>query len=98
VVVSADATRFASAGADGTVTIWSTAENKPRATLVQLTPGSDDWLIVAADGWYAACKPEAVNWQAANVAVAPDRLAALQNPEAVQQTLAGEPPAARLLP
>jgi WD40 repeat protein len=96
--VNADATRIASAGADGTVKIWSTAQNKPLVTLVQLTPRSDDWLIVAADGWYAASKPEVVNWQAANVEVAPDKLAALQNPEAVQQTLAGEPPAAPPLP
>jgi WD40 repeat protein len=92
--VNADATRIASAGADGTVKIWSTAENKPLATLVQLAPNSDDWLTVTANGWYASSKPEVVKWKADNPEIAPDRLAALQNAQAVQQTLAGEPPAA----
>jgi hypothetical protein len=96
--LSADAKRFASASGDGTVKIWSTTDNKPLATLVQLAPNSDEWLIVAAAGWYAASNPEAVNWKAAHLDIVPDKLAALQNPEAVRQTLAGEPHPAPSLP
>jgi WD40 repeat protein len=96
--LNADASRFASASGDGTVKIWNTADNQLLATLIQLTPKTDQWLIVTAEGWYAASNPEAVNWNAANLEIAPNKLAALQNLEAVQQTLAGEPPTAPSLP
>ncbi|HYW78525.1 MAG TPA: hypothetical protein VE890_03075, partial [Thermoguttaceae bacterium] len=100
VALSPDATRLASAAGDGTVKIWSTADEAEKllATLVQLAPKSDEWLIVAADGWYATSTPEAVNWTTTNLEVAPEKLATLQTPQAVAQTLSGEPPAAPSLP
>ena len=50
VVANADKTRFASAGSDGSVKLWNAADNSALATLVQLSPGKDDWLIVSGQG------------------------------------------------
>ncbi len=46
---TADGTKLVSAGGDGTVKLWSTADNALLATLLQLTPRSDEWLFVT--GW-----------------------------------------------
>ena len=78
--------------------LWSTADEKLLATIVHLAPKTDRWLIVARDGWFAASAPETVRWKMANLSATPEKLAALQNPEAVRQALAGQPPAAPTLP
>ncbi len=92
--LSPDAARLVSASADGTVKLWSTQDNRLLATLVQLSPRSDEWLAVASGGWHVTSSPGAVKWRTANLDVAPEKLAALAKPEAVQQALAGQPPAA----
>jgi WD40 repeat protein len=97
VALSGDAGRLASASGDGTVKVWNPADNGLLATLVQLAPKSDDWLIVTSDGWYATSTPASVNWSTSNLDIPPEKLANLQNAQAVRQTLAGEIPAAPTL-
>jgi WD40 repeat protein len=98
VALSHDATRLASASGDGTVKVWNVADERLLATLVQLVPKSDDWFIVTRDGWYTTSTPASVNWQTVNLDVPQEKLASLQNPQAVRQTLNGEAPAALALP
>ena len=89
VAVSPDGTKLASASADGTVKLWNLAENRLLATLVQLAPRTDEWLISTPPG-YLAASPGAVQWKTAKLNTPPDKLAAiLQNPELVKQSLAG---------
>ena len=90
IVANADKTRFASASSDGSVKLWNAADNSPLATLVQLSPGKDDWLIVSGQGYFATSTPAAVQWKAAGVKAAAEKLSALQNPELVRQMLAGK--------
>jgi WD40 repeat protein len=90
VAANAEAARLASAGSDGSVKLWNTADRSPLATLVQLAPGKDDWLIVSGQGYYATSTPAAVQWSAAGAKASPEKLSGLQNPEMVRQTLAGK--------
>jgi WD40 repeat protein len=97
VALSADGQRLASASGDGTVKLWSTEDNRLLGTLVQLVPGTDDWLIVAGQGYFAASNPAAVEWKDTEGKTSPEKLAGLQNPEMVKKSLAGEKtPAANL--
>ena len=90
VALTADGTMLASAGGEGTIKLWNTAENRLLATLVQVTPGTDEWLIVATPG-YLAGSVGVVQWRAANLTATPDQIrAALENPESVKKALAGE--------
>jgi WD40 repeat protein len=89
VALSADETKLASTSADGTVKLWNTADNKLIATLVQISPSSDEWLILTADGYVAASSPTAIQWKTANVEMPPADLAALlQKPELVRDAIA----------
>jgi WD40 repeat protein len=91
VALSPDAATLASASADGTVKLWHTGENRLLATLVQVTPRTEEWLIVAPPGYLVASAPGAVQWRAANLPTPPDKIAAvLQNPDLVKKSLAGE--------
>ena len=92
-----DGVTLASASADGTVKLWHTGENRLLATLVQVTPRTDEWLIVAPPGYLAASSLGAVQWRAANLTTPADQIpAVVQNPEFVKKAIAGEklpPPA-----
>ncbi len=97
VALSPDGAKLATASADGTVKLWNTAENRLLATLVQVTPRTEEWLIVATPGYLAASSLGAVQWRAANLTTPPDKIpGVLQNPELVKKAIAGEklpPPA-----
>jgi WD40 repeat protein len=97
VALTADGATLATAGADGTVKLWHTGENRLLATLVQVTPRTDEWLIVAATGHVVTSSPGSVQWRATNLTTPPDQIPAIvQNAELVKKTLAGEklpPPA-----
>jgi WD40 repeat protein len=91
VALTPDGATLASASADGTVKLWRTGENRLLATLVQVTPRTDDWLIVASSGYLAASSPGVIQWRAANLATPPEQIPALvQNPDLVKKSLAGE--------
>jgi WD40 repeat protein len=95
--LTADGTKLATASADGTVKLWHTGENRLVATLVQVTPRTEEWLIVAAPGYLAASSLGPVQWRAANLTTPPDKIPSiLQNPDLVKKAIAGEklpPPA-----
>ncbi|MGA2618207.1 MAG: hypothetical protein ABSF26_11390 [Thermoguttaceae bacterium] len=93
---NAEKTRVASASGDGSVKIWSVPDHNLLATLVQLSPGTDEWLIVSSQGYFATSTPGAIRWETSGSKPAPQKLAALENPEMVRQSLAGKacpPPA-----
>ncbi len=88
--VNADATRLASGSGDGTVKLWNLADNKPLATLLQLAPGTDGWLIITTQGYLAASSTNDLQWKTENVKTPPEQLTGLlQKPESVQQSIAG---------
>jgi WD40 repeat protein len=90
VTASADEKTVASASGDGSVKLWSSADDSLLATLVQLSPGKDDWLIVSGQGYFATSTPAAVQWRASGAKASPEKLSGLQNPELVRQALAGK--------
>ncbi len=91
VTFSADGARFASGSADGTARLWNAADGKLLATLVQLAPRTDKWLIVTAQGYLATSSPDALRWRTKDLSMPPKELAAkLQNAESVKKILAGE--------
>ncbi len=80
VAASADGKRLASASGDGSVKLWNLADRSLLATLVQLSPGTDDWLIVTGQGYFATSNPAAVQ----------GKTAGFQDAEKVRQTLSRE--------
>jgi WD40 repeat protein len=91
VALSADETTVAAAGGDGTVRLWSARDNRPLATLVQLAPQADRWLIVTAQGHMATSSAGAVKWKCEKLSTPPDQLTAqLLKPNLVARTMAGE--------
>jgi WD40 repeat protein len=90
VAASLDGTRVASASGDGTVKLWNVADGKLLATFVQVTPGADDWVTVSGPGYYDASKPDAVHWQATDLAATPEQLDSLHNADLLHQSLAGK--------
>jgi WD40 repeat protein len=97
VALATDGATLATASSDGTVKLWNTTENRLLATLVQVTPRTEEWLIVSTPGYLAASSLATVQWRAANLATTPDKIPAiLQNPDLVKKAMAGEklpPPA-----
>jgi len=91
VAVSPDGATVASGSADGTVKLWSTADWRLLATLIQLTPRSDEWLLLTAAGYLTTSSPGALTWKTANVKTPHTKLAVLlHNPDLVQQVIAGK--------
>ena len=89
VAVTPDATKIASASADGTVKLWNLADNRLLATFLQIAPRTDEWLVWTPQGYLAAA-PGTVQWKTAKLKTPPDKLATLlQNPEMMKQSLAG---------
>ncbi len=95
--ISPDGKTVASGGADGTVRLFHAADGRPMATLVQLTPRAEDWLIVTADGYLATSAADKITWKTTNVETPTDEFTGLlEKPELVQKIIAGEktdPPA-----
>ena len=96
IAASADGSKFASGSADGTVKLWTGADNRPLATLVQLACGKEDWLILTAQGFFATSTPDSLKWEPKATGSQPppsaeDFVAKYQNPEAVRNLLAGKP-------
>ncbi len=97
VAATPDGSKLASGSADGTVKIWDGAGGKPMATLVQLSPRSDDWIIMTRQGHFAASSPELIGWKTAGSSVASEELTArYHDPDEVRKALAAptRPPSA----
>ncbi len=81
VAISSDETGLASGSAAGTVKLWATKDNKLLATLVQLAPRTDEWLVMTTEGYFATSSPGSLAWKAENLSTLLDELRKqLQNP------------------
>jgi WD40 repeat protein len=88
--VSGDGAKLATASADGTVKLWSAGDGRLLATLVQLSPRSDQWCIMTPAGYLATSSPASLEWRAVGLTMPPDQIGPLlQNIELVKQGLAG---------
>jgi len=97
--VGAEGKRLATAAADGTVKLWNAADNSLLATMVQLAPQSDQWLIVAEPGYVATSARKRLVWRAAQGAPAPEGIAELlEKPDLVREALSGTRPKAPEIP
>ena len=92
VALSPDETKLASGSADGTVKLWSNQDGRLLATLVQLAPHADGWLIVSAQGQFAASSPGTVEWATKGPALPKPLIAQLQSLESVVKAIADERP------
>jgi WD40 repeat protein len=90
---NADGSRVASGSADGTVRIWNGVDGAPLATLVQLRPRTDEWLILTARGSFTTSNPSAIALRKDGKPLSADAVSNLQNTQAVRDALAGKPPA-----
>jgi WD40 repeat protein len=98
VAASPDGTKIASGSADGTVKLWNAADNRLLATLVQLAPRSEDWLIVTAQGYVAGSSAGALRWRTTNLTTPAEQITdLLQRPDLVRESLAGNKTAAPAL-
>jgi WD40 repeat protein len=91
VAVGADGKKIASGSADGTVKLWSFAENRALATLVRFPPEKDDWLIVTTPGYFTTSTPAAIGWAPLGSTTPPEKIAKLfAKPDLVRECLAGK--------
>ncbi len=89
VASNADGSKLASGSADGTVKLWNGAGGKPLATLIQLSPGSDDWLIITRQGYFAASSTEGIEWKTSGSSTEPAELTGrYHDPDEVRKALA----------
>jgi WD40 repeat protein len=91
VAASPDGTKLASGGADGTVKLWNAGGESLIATLVQLAAGTDQWLIVTADGELSGSSTGCLRWKGPDPAAAaqkPD--GPIANPDAVKAALTAQ--------
>jgi WD40 repeat protein len=97
VALSLDEGRLASGSADGTVRLWNAADGRPLATLVQLAPRTDQWLIITPSGYLVSSSPSAIEWKIKGLTAPPqDPTAFFSSAESVQKVMAGQdvaPPA-----
>jgi WD40 repeat protein len=92
VAVSPDS-HVATSSADGTIRLWDGVKGQLLATLAQLAPRTDTWIIVSAPGYYTGSDPQFVGFKSAYISAnAQAWQTALWKPEFVVQALAGEPP------
>ncbi len=88
VALSPDQAKLASGSADGTVKLWNAANGRLLATLVQLGPQTDDWLILTWAGYFAASSPNVLQWKTAGSDTSPEELTdGLDNPDKVREVL-----------
>ncbi len=93
VAATADGTRLASGSADGTVKLWRATGGKPLATLIQLSPGTEDWAIVTPQGYFTASSTDALRWKPAGSSAPPKELPSrYHNAELVRKALAATAP------
>jgi WD40 repeat protein len=91
VAANPDGSKLASAGADGTVRLWNAGGESLIATLVQLAAGTDEWLIVTADGELSGSSTGCLRWRGPDPAAAaqkPD--GPIANPDAVKAALTAQ--------
>jgi WD40 repeat protein len=60
--LSPDEKLLASVSLDGTTRIWDAKEGLLLATLLQLAPQSDNWLIITSQGTFNASSPQVVTF------------------------------------
>ncbi len=90
VAIRPDGARLASASADGTVKLWNPADGRLLATLVQLTPRTDEWLIMSSAGYLTTSVPSVLQWKASGLTTPPAQFTTLmQNAELVKKVLSG---------
>jgi WD40 repeat protein len=90
VAVRPDGARIASASADGTVKLWNAADGRLLATIVQLTPRTDEWLIMSSSGYLTTSSPSILQWKASGLTAPSAKLTTLlQNAELVKKALSG---------
>ena len=88
--LTADATKLAAGCADGTVKLFNVADGAVLATIVQLTPRTDEWLMITPQGYLSTSVADAIQWTTTNITTAPAELTnLLRKPEFVQQVIAG---------
>lgn len=89
--VTADATKLAAGCADGTVKLFNVADGAVLATIVQLTPQTDEWLMITPQGYLSTSVADALQWTTTNITTPPaDLTTLLQKPESVQRVIALE--------
>ncbi len=88
--ISPDGSKLASASADGTVKLWSLADGRLLATFVQMTPRTDEWLIISSAGYFATSSPSVIQWKASGLTTPAAQFTnLLNNAELVKKALSG---------
>jgi WD40 repeat protein len=90
VASNAAGTKLASGGADGVVRLWNAAAAKPIATLAQLTPGGDSWIVITSQGCLNTSAPKQITWKGVPVGATKILTARYNNPELVRKALAAD--------
>jgi len=99
IAVNSDGSRLASGSADGTVKLWNPIDGKLLATLVHISAGTDDWLVVTEQGYLATSSAQALQWQSSASKTPRDELLKLfDKPDLVRETIAGKKVAPPALP